>query len=158
MNEAVLGLGTNIGDRVQNLKNAVSAVNLLPQTSVAKVSYIYETEPVGFTDQANFLNCALLVETELSPRALLGCCLGIEAAMGRIRQFRNGPRNIDIDLLLYENEKSSDSELTLPHPRMHERLFVLKPLLDLFQNGDALGFSIVIRPDMQESVKYYCNF
>lgn len=138
--KAVLGLGTNMGDRELNLSNALDSIELLPKTKLIKNSEIYETEPWGYTEQARFLNCAVLIETELSPNALLGACLGIEAALGRVREFKNGPRIIDIDLLLYEGFESNTDELTVPHRFILERDFVLVPLHDLFPEENALGF------------------
>ena len=131
MMKAYLGLGTNIGDRLQNLTNAVKALNFLPGTKVVKISPVYETEPWGYTEQATFYNICAEVETELSSRALLGACLGVEAAMGRERPFKYSPRIIDIDLLLYEGERSDDPELRLPHPLIGDRAFVLIPLKDV---------------------------
>lgn len=139
---AVIGVGTNIGDRAKNLKEAAEALALLPETKVVKMSALYETEPWGYLDQAKFLNAVILVETELSPSALLGACLGIEAGFGRVRLFKNGPRVLDLDLLFYENVTAESKELTLPHPRISERAFVLVPLLDLFPEGTAFGFDI----------------
>ncbi len=139
---AVLGVGTNIGDRLENIYAAVAALRHLPDTNVKSVSGIYRTTPVGYADQPDFYNADILLDTSLSPRALLGACLGIEAAMGRVRQFANGPRIIDLDLIMYEGERAHDRELTLPHPRMSERAFVLVPLLDLFPEGIALGTDI----------------
>ncbi len=138
--KAVLGLGTNMGTRLENLENALNSINLLPKTKIIKTSPIYETEPWGYTEQARFLNCAVLVETGLTPHALLGACLGIEAALGRVREFRNGPRIIDIDVLLYEDFELASEELTVPHPFILQRDFVLVPLHDLFPGGKALGF------------------
>ena len=137
----LLGIGTNLGDRAANLRAAVDSLALLPKTRVAAVSPTYETEPVGYLDQPDFLNLVVKIETELSPSAVLGACLGIEAALGRVRSFRNAPRVIDIDVLLYEGYQSDTGELTLPHPRMAERAFVLVPLLDLYPDGNALGFN-----------------
>lgn len=135
MSKAYLGIGTNIGDREENLKSALKALNLLPMTKVTAVSKVYETEPVGFANQEDFLNIAVEIETELTAQNILGACLGIEAGLGRIRNIKNGPRIIDIDLLLYEDEKYNTPSLILPHPRMFEREFVLKPLLDIeFKN------------------------
>lgn len=136
---AVLGLGGNLGDRKGNLEAALDALAHLPSTDVVAVSSLYETAPVGYADQPDFYNIVAVVETTLSPRALLGGCLGIEAALGRVRTFRNAPRVVDIDVLLYEGVTSDDAELTLPHPRMMERAFVLVPLSELFSNGEALG-------------------
>ena len=138
--KAVLGIGTNIGDRKKNVENAVNALNLLPETSVIEISKFYETEPWGFTEQNSFYNCAVLLETSLSPKALLGACLGIEAGLGRIREFKNGPRIIDIDILLIENFSISQEELTVPHKFILQRDFVLIPLHDLFPDNIAFGF------------------
>jgi 2-amino-4-hydroxy-6-hydroxymethyldihydropteridine diphosphokinase len=132
--KAYIALGTNIGDRRKNIEDALVALNLVPDVKVTKISNIHETEPVGYLNQNMFLNACCEVETELSPHALLGVCLGIEAAMGRIRQIKNGPRIIDLDLLLYENEKINTPELTLPHPRMYERDFVMIPLNEIFED------------------------
>ena len=99
--KAVLGIGTNIGDRAENINSAMESLSLVPGIKVLRVSDTYETEPWGYTDQPNFYNNVVEIETTLSPEALLGVCLGIEAGMGRVRQFRNGPRVIDIDVILY---------------------------------------------------------
>lgn len=136
MNKAYLGIGTNIGDRTENLQKAIDSLNLLPLTKVTAISNIYETDPVGYDEQGDFLNIAVEVETDLPAESLLGASLGIEAGIGRVRTVKNGPRVIDIDLLLFENEEYNTPTLTLPHPRMFERGFVLIPLLDIdFQNS-----------------------
>lgn len=135
MSKAYLGIGTNIGNREENLKNALLSLNLLPTTKVTAISSVYETAPVGYAEQGDFLNIAVEIETELTAQNILGACLGIEAGLGRIRNIKNGPRNIDIDLLLYEDEKYNTPSLILPHPRMFEREFVIRPLLDIdFEN------------------------
>lgn len=135
MSKAYLGIGTNIGNREENLKNALLSLNLLPTTKVTAISSVYETAPVGYAEQGDFLNIAVEIETELTAHNILGACLGIEAGLGRIRNIKNGPRNIDIDLLLYEDEKYNTPSLILPHPRMFEREFVIRPLLDIdFEN------------------------
>ncbi|MCR5484242.1 MAG: 2-amino-4-hydroxy-6-hydroxymethyldihydropteridine diphosphokinase [Clostridiales bacterium] len=139
MSKAVIGLGSNLGDSPTNLKAAVKAVSLLPGTQVVGLSKIYETVPVGEVIQPDFFNAAILIETRLTPRALLGACLGIEAAMGRLRTVKDGPRTIDLDLLLFENIRDESFELTLPHPGILKRAFVLVPLGDLFPAGRALG-------------------
>ncbi len=147
MKKAYLGIGTNIGDRLGNLQTAVDSVSLLPCTYVKSVSRVYETAPVGYDDQDDFLNIVVEVMTDLTSQGLLGACLGIEAGMGRIRTLKNGPRVIDLDLLLYENEVFDSLMLTLPHPRMFEREFVIRPLLDIefdspFLNRDVLSKSL----------------
>lgn len=144
MSRAVVALGANLGDRESSLRMAVSSLAALPGTRVAACSHVYETDPVGYLDQPAFLNAALLVETELSPAALLGALLGIEAGLGRRRTFRNAPRVVDLDLLAMEDGEgrpvsSATAELQLPHPRMLERAFVLAPLSDLFASGTACG-------------------
>ena len=142
MSKVAIGLGTNIGDRLSNLQFAVDSFLLLPKTKIVAVSEVYETEPVGeVLDQPKFLNAALLIETDLSPLTVLGACLGIEAAAGRKRLIKDGPRVLDLDVLFYENVKSDSAELTLPHPRLMQRAFVLSPLYDLFPSGRAPGLS-----------------
>lgn len=131
MSIAFIGIGTNMGDRALNIKNATNALKHLPETTVLAVSNIYETEPWGLKEQPNFLNGVIKVSTSLSPNALLGALLGIEAAMGRVREVKNGPRVLDLDLLIYDNVNLSSAELTLPHPYIMEREFVLKPLTEL---------------------------
>lgn len=133
MSQAYIALGTNLGNRTENLNRAAFAVAALPLTKVTAVSRIYETEPVDCPPCDNFYNAVIRVETELSPKALLGACLGIEAGMGRIRTKKNGPRVIDLDLLLYEGYEEATPELTVPHPRMGDRAFVLMPLSDLMK-------------------------
>ena len=133
MKKAYIGIGTNIGDRLGNIRSAIEALRHLPGTQVTKVSDIYETEPWGYTQQDNFLNACIEVETVLSPKSLLGACLGIEAAFGRERPFKNSPRILDMDLLLYEGVTMGEGELTLPHPRIGERAFVLIPLKDVLE-------------------------
>lgn len=142
MKRAVLGLGSNLGDSVEAIRRACEALDLLPKTQVLQCSSLYRTKPVGLLDQPDFVNAAVLLKTGLSPRALLGACLGIEAAAGRRRSVKNGPRVLDIDLLLYEGEVSGDEELTLPHPRLHERAFVLVPLADLFPDMHAFELDL----------------
>ena len=95
MSIAFVGIGTNMGDRLSNITSAIDSLKLLPNTKVEATSQIYETEPWGFKEQPNFLNGVIKLNTELSPNALLGALLGIEAAMGRIRQIKNGPRVLD---------------------------------------------------------------
>lgn len=140
MSEAVIAFGSNMGDRMTYIEEALKAISLLPGTKIKKISGIYETEPVGYADQDDFLNGAALIETNLSPHALLGACLGIEAAIGRERGVKNGPRVIDLDIIIYDGVKSDSFELTLPHPRAAERAFVLCPMLDLYPGGRAPTF------------------
>ena len=140
MSEAVIALGSNMGNRIENLNAAVRAIAKLPDVKIIKASSVYETEPVGCDDDDGmYLNAAILVDANVSPSMLLGECLGIEAAMGRVRTKKNGPRIIDLDLILYDGFKTESFELTLPHPRVLERAFVMAPLLDLYPSGRAPG-------------------
>lgn len=127
---AYLGLGTNLGDRLQNLTQALEEIERWG-VSVEEVSPIFETEPQGMKNQPWFLNMAVRVRTCLSPRKLLTTLQAIEAEMGRKRSVRWGPRLIDIDILLYEKEVISEPDLEIPHPRLTERAFVLYPLLEI---------------------------
>jgi len=140
MSRAVLGLGSNLGQRQDNIMNAVHAVERLPETTVIVSSSLYETMPIDVpNEQDDYLNACVVIMTELSPHALLGACLGIEAAMGRERKIPHDSRTIDIDLLIYEGVVNYDAELTVPHPQMLKRAFVLVPLSEIFTNGVAIG-------------------
>jgi len=126
---AYLALGSNVGNRLANLKSAVS--NLTPQMNVKKKSHVYETPPWGFTEQAAFLNQVVKVETYLRPEALLTHLKRLEIALGRVPSFQNGPRLIDLDILFFDDLVLDTPPLVIPHPRLHERAFVLVPLADL---------------------------
>jgi 2-amino-4-hydroxy-6-hydroxymethyldihydropteridine diphosphokinase len=123
---AYVGLGANLGDREATIRAAVAQ---LP--GVVAVSPLRETDPVGVTDQPQFLNGVAALETELPPRELLDVLLAVERGLGRERRERWGPRTIDLDLLLYGDEAIDEDGLTVPHPRLRERRFVLEPLADL---------------------------
>ncbi|MGC2195399.1 MAG: 2-amino-4-hydroxy-6-hydroxymethyldihydropteridine diphosphokinase [Terriglobales bacterium] len=124
-----LSLGSNVGDREANLKAAIEHLGKFGEV-VANSSF-YETEPVEFTDQPWFLNCAVALDTEKMPRQLLQALLAVEEEMGRRRTQNKGPRNIDIDILLFENSIVDAKGLTIPHPAMQERRFVLEPLAEI---------------------------
>ena len=124
-----LGLGSNLGDREKNIQDAVSL--LKDFITVEKFSTIIETEPVGFLEQGKFLNAVLKGTTQLSAFDLLAETKSIENKLGRVRTLRNGPRTIDIDILLYDYEKISTPQLTIPHPQMWERDFVMGPLKEI---------------------------
>lgn len=130
-NKAYLSLGSNIGDRVENLK---AAVGLLEEQTTVKVtgkSSFYTTAPVGYLEQADFVNIAIEIETALSPIELLKVCQDIEQTLKRVRLVHWGPRTIDVDILWYDGVEILTEELTLPHPRMHERGFVMIPISEL---------------------------
>ncbi|MGE5675144.1 MAG: 2-amino-4-hydroxy-6-hydroxymethyldihydropteridine diphosphokinase [Mycobacterium leprae] len=128
--EAYLSLGSNLGDRLDMLVQAVRRLGN-EHVEITGVSSVYETTPQGKVDQPDFLNIVLAVRTDLTPRRLLQHVLRVEQDLGRVRSERWGPRTVDIDLLLYGPTVCTDDELTLPHPRMTERAFVLVPLLEL---------------------------
>lgn len=128
---AYIGMGANMGEKEENLKLAIDLINQSKFTRVTRVSEFYETKPVGYVDQDNFMNCAVEVKTLLSPRELVRFLLNIEKELKRERIVRWGPRTIDLDVLLYDDIITSLEEIIIPHPRMHERMFVLKPLSDI---------------------------
>ncbi|RHW31724.1 2-amino-4-hydroxy-6-hydroxymethyldihydropteridine diphosphokinase [Lysinibacillus yapensis] len=137
MNKVYLSLGTNIGDREQNLKTAVGMLQETPGVSVVKVSSIYETAPVGYTEQPSFFNIALYVETTHAALEMLKICQSVENELGRVRDIRWGPRIIDLDILLFNNDNIKVQNLTVPHPRMFERAFVLVPLMEIADNAQT---------------------
>jgi 2-amino-4-hydroxy-6-hydroxymethyldihydropteridine diphosphokinase len=124
-----LALGSNMGNRLSNLRAVTN--NLTPQMAVKNKSSVYETPPWGFAEQAPFLNQVVMVRTYLKPEALLGHLKRLEVALGRIPNFKNGPRLIDIDILFYDDLVMDTVLLDIPHPRLHERAFVLVPLAEI---------------------------
>ena len=143
---AYLALGANVGDRRHNLRDAVGRLGGLPETTVTAVSALYETDPVGGPPgQPNFLNAVVAVKTLLAPRVLLSHCAGIERDLGRLRAVPNGPRTIDIDILVYDDLILDSADLMLPHPRLHQRSFVLQPLAELAPNLVPPGLTATIR-------------
>ena len=153
LTEAILSLGTNLGDRMQNLKNALAAISNITETETIKISNFYETEPFGVPiKQDDYINCCVRIATGLESPVLMGACLGIEAALGRTRQYRFAPRVIDIDLLIYGHEYRNDKNLILPHPRIKERAFVLIPMSELCE---SMTFGNV---DFKESFKQCDSF
>lgn len=132
---AYLGLGSNLGDREGYLNSAIHQLDFHKEIEVTKTSKVYETDPFGYEDQGMFLNMVVEVKTSLSPRALLKYCNHIESNLLRQRDVRWGPRTIDVDILTYEDYTSDEEILTLPHPGVSERAFVLLPLKDVAQSG-----------------------
>lgn len=138
MNKVFLSIGTNIGERAANLQQAVRLLSETAAVTVKAVSSVYETAAVGFTEQADFLNIAVYVETTLSADEMLIVCQKVENDLGRVREFRWGPRIIDLDILLYNHENIEAEHLTVPHPRMYERAFVLVPVVELAKYEPAM--------------------
>ena len=126
-----LSLGSNVGRRPDNLRRALGFLSVDPEITVVAVSRLYSTQPVGYTAQRDFLNGAVELRSRLGPRELLRRLEGIEARLGKSTPFRNGPRRIDIDLVLYGGRVVLEQGLTVPHPRMHARRFVLAPLSEI---------------------------
>ena len=124
-----IALGSNLGNRLSNLKNAIS--NFTPQMDVKKKSPVYETPPWGYADQPAFLNQVVMAETYLEPEDLLGHLKRLETVLGREPSFQNGPRLIDLDILFYDDIIVDSPPLVIPHPRLHQRAFVLVPLHDI---------------------------
>ncbi|MFU0791286.1 MAG: 2-amino-4-hydroxy-6-hydroxymethyldihydropteridine diphosphokinase [Virgibacillus proomii] len=131
MNKVYIALGTNIEPRFNHLQEALRRLQEHKKISILKQSSIYETAPVGYTNQADFLNMVIQAETDCTPIELLDYCQQIEKELGRKRTIRFGPRTIDLDILLYNQENIKMERLTIPHPRMHERAFVLVPLNEI---------------------------
>lgn len=148
---AYIALGSNMGDREQWLLAAIKALDANTEITVTAVSSIYETDPVGYTDQDAFLNMAVQVKTTLSPEQLLLQQLAIEQQLGRVRDIRWGPRTIDLDLLMYHNINLETELLILPHPRMMERAFVLVPLHDVLAAEHELYHQI--KPVVEEALQ-----
>lgn len=143
MARAYLGLGSNMGDKYENIHRAINMLREHGQIKVLKISSWYETEPVGYQDQDWFVNVVLQIDTSLEPYPLLEYCHWIEERLKRERKIRWGPRTIDVDILLYEDYVSNEEKLVLPHPRMTERAFVMVPLYeiapDLKIKGEPIG-------------------
>jgi 2-amino-4-hydroxy-6-hydroxymethyldihydropteridine diphosphokinase len=131
MVRAFLALGGNVGDVEQSFRTSLAALRARPQVNVLNLSALYRTPPWGKTDQPDFLNMAVEIETDLSAHDLLDLCLTIERASGRVREERWGPRTIDLDIIAYDDQVIADERLTIPHPHAHERAFVLAPLNDI---------------------------
>lgn len=131
MNKSYLSLGSNMGDRLKMLKQAVQLLKEHAKIDVLKISSLYETEPVGFTEQNPFLNMVVYLQTDLAALDLLEVCQDIESKLNRKRIIRWGPRTIDLDILLYNHDNIETEKLVVPHPRMQERAFVIIPLKEL---------------------------
>jgi len=136
MKQAYIALGSNLADPIAQVRTAIAALETLPQTQVIKVSSLYRTAPIGYKEDEvaqvpDFINAVVALKTGLSPVELLDALFVIENAAGRERPYRYAPRILDCDLLLYEDEVLNTEKLTLPHPRMHERGFVLLPLFEI---------------------------
>ena len=143
MATSFLSLGSNLGDRLNHLSKAVTALAKQPRIKVIKVSSVYQTKPVGGPEQDDYLNAVVKIQTELSAHELLAVTQSIENNEGRVREVRWGPRTLDIDVLTYDDLISTDEKLTLPHPRISERAFVLVPFFEIDPQATISGLGKV---------------
>lgn len=142
MYRAYLGLGTNMGDREGYLIEACKIINSNPKINILNESKIYETKAWGYTEQDDFLNMCLEVQTILTPKQMLEVCADVELKLDRVRDIRWGPRTIDVDILFYANEIINEENLIVPHPKIKERAFVLIPLMELNKDLEIEGKKI----------------
>jgi 2-amino-4-hydroxy-6-hydroxymethyldihydropteridine diphosphokinase len=131
LNDAYVALGSNLGDPAANVRAGFEALAMMRDTRLAAISSLYRNPPVGYADQPDFVNAVAKIETGLEPRALLDALLAIERRFGRVRDFPNAPRTLDLDIVLYASDTVDEPGLTIPHPRMHERAFVVVPLAEI---------------------------
>jgi len=131
MARAFVGVGANLGDAAAQVRAAIGALAALPGTRLVAASSLYRTAPLGYADQPDFVNAAVLLETALAPRALLEALQAVEARSGRARSFKDAPRVLDLDLLLYGEEVLDEPDLVVPHPRLHSRAFALAPVVEI---------------------------
>jgi len=136
---AYVGIGANLGDPAAQVRGAIAAIGALPDTALVAASSLYRTAPIGYTDQPDFVNAVAAVDTQLSAHDLMHALQRIEHGAGRERSFRNAPRTLDLDLLLYGEAAIDEPSLTVPHPRMHERAFVLAPLAEIAPDAAIPG-------------------
>ena len=136
---AFIGLGSNLDDPSSQLQRAIEAIAVLPDTHLLAKSSLYQCAPLGFVDQPDFVNAVAKISTGLTPSALLHALLHIEHQHGRERTFRNAPRIIDLDVLMYDDVQLHEPGLTIPHPQMHRRAFVLRPLLEIAPDASIPG-------------------
>lgn len=139
MTRAAVALGSNLDDPEAQVRRGFDEIAALPDTRLLGRSRLYRTAPVGFVDQPDFVNACALVETELAPRALLDALLEVEKRHGRVREIPNGPRTLDLDIVLYGERVIDEPGLKVPHPRAHERAFVLVPLVDVWPEATIPG-------------------
>ncbi len=155
MKLAYLSLGSNIGDKKKYLYDAIKLLDGYKGIRIVKLSSLYETSPWGYTEQDLFMNLVVLIETSLSPVELLDCCQFIEQELGRVRLIEWGPRVIDVDILLFEDETINTERLTIPHPFMTERDFVMIPLCEIAKDLKIDGITVetIIQKFDQKALK-----
>lgn len=139
MTRAYVGLGANLGEPRRQVEAALGELDAIPRTRLLKASSLYRSVPMGYAQQPEYVNAVAELETSLAASALLAALQAIESRHGRSRSFANAPRTLDLDILLFGDAMLSEPGLTIPHPRMHERAFVLKPLLELAPDAEVPG-------------------
>jgi len=139
MTLAAVALGSNMEEPEKQVQRGFDDIAALPQTFLLARSRLYRTAPVGYVDQPDFINACALIETQLAPRALLDNLLAVEKRHGRVREIPNGPRTLDLDIVLYGDRVIDEAGLKVPHPRAHERAFVLTPLVDVWPDAQIPG-------------------
>lgn len=145
MTRAAIALGSNMEEPLAQVRLAFDELAALPSTVMVKRSSLYRTAPVGYAEQPPFINAVALVDTKLSPKELLDHLLEIERRHGRVRDIPNGPRTLDLDIALYGSSRHAEPGLTIPHPRMHERAFVLAPLIEVWPDAEIPGHGAAAR-------------
>lgn len=140
LRKAYIAIGSNLEDPEAQVQDAFEELAMLPKTRLARVSSLYRTAPIGYEDQPEFVNAVAEIETALEPRALLDQLLAIERRHGRVREFANAPRTLDLDIALYEDTTVNEPGLAIPHPRMHDRAFVMVPLAEIAPDAQIPGF------------------
>ena len=143
MSIAYVALGANLGDPVNTIKSAIEMLKSLSNSRLVASSSLYRTAPMGLHNQPDFINAVVALDTQLTPAALLQQLFTVEAEFGRIRNVKNAPRTLDLDLLLHGHSVSNDPQLTLPHPRMHRRAFVLAPLAEIAPEVSIPGYGAI---------------
>ena len=143
MTRAAVALGSNLEDPEAQVRKGFDEIAALPETRLLGRSRLYRTAPVGYVDQPDFVNACALVETALAPRALLDALLAVEKRHGRVRDVPNGPRTLDLDIVLYGDHVIDEPGLKVPHPRAHERMFVLTPLYEVWPDAVLQGWGPV---------------
>lgn len=141
---AFIALGSNLDDPASHVRQALNELTQLPACRLLKHSALYRTAPVGWLDQPDFINAVAQIETTLAPRDLLNALLEIEHSHGRVREYLNAPRTLDLDILMYGDLQCDEGDLILPHPRMHQRVFVLQPLLEIAPDCRIPGHGAVV--------------
>ena len=144
MTLAYIGIGSNLDEPQSQVKRALQALAAVPRSRLVRQSSLYRSSPVGFAAQPDFVNAVAALETELDARGLLRELQAIETRQGRQRSFAHAPRTLDLDLLLFGDERCADAELVVPHPRMHERAFVLQPLVEIAPQASIPGHGSAI--------------